>query len=144
MKKRGWLRRKLDELNKSVTLSRLMIIMILAILINAGLMTSSSYLLMLRTGIMRPLMNSTMWPLLLVLLCLCFAFLLAACFVGQKLSPLHKVNDAMKQVSHGDFSVRIPRDNSSNNRWASDVQWCGSTGRNTWAKTRSASPASPA
>ena len=112
MKKRGWLRRKLDELNKSVTLSRLMIIMILAILINAGLMTSSSYLLMLRTGIMRPLMNSTMWPLLLVLLCLCFAFLLAACFVGQKLSPLHKVNDAMKQVSHGDFSVRVDESDS--------------------------------
>ena len=107
MKKRGWLKRKLDELNKNVSLSRLMIIVILAILINAGLMTSSSYLLMLRTGIMRPLMTGTMWPLLLVLLCLCFAFLLAACFVGQKLSPLHKVNDAMKQVSHGDFSVRV-------------------------------------
>ena len=67
MKKRGWLKRKLDELNKNVSLSRLMIIVILAILINAGLMTSSSYLLMLRTGIMRPLMTGTMWPLLLVL-----------------------------------------------------------------------------
>ena len=112
MKKRGWLKRKLDELNKNVSLSRLMIIVILAILINAGLMTSSSYLLMLRTGIMRPLMTGTMWPLLLVLLCLCFAFLLAACFVGQKLSPLHKVNDAMKQVSHGDFSVRVDETDS--------------------------------
>ena len=107
MKKHGRLRRKFEELNRSVTLSRLMLVVILAILINAFLMTSTSYMLMLRTGFMKSLMTGTFWPLLLVLLCVCFAILLTAFFVGQKLTPLNKVNEAMKQVARGDFSVRV-------------------------------------
>ena len=55
------------------SLSWLMITFVLAVLINAGLMTSSSYMLLLRMGLMKPLMRTTLWPMFLVLLCILFA-----------------------------------------------------------------------
>ena len=96
----------------NVSLSSLLIFFVLAILINAGLMTSSSYMLMLRMGIMKPLMRFTLWPLLLVLLCILFAVLLAAGFGGRQIRPIHKVNNAMKKVSQGDFSIRLSEEDS--------------------------------
>lgn len=92
---------------KQMSLGVLMVVFILAILINAGLMTSASYMLMLRMGVLRPLMKSTFWPMLLVLLCILFALVLTTGFGGRQLRPLHKVNKAMKQVSKGDFSIRL-------------------------------------
>ncbi len=100
-------RRRRPSARDNASLSRILTFFILAILINAGLMTSSSYMLMLRFGIMKPLMRSALWPLLLVLMCILFAVLLAAGFGGQQLRPIHRVNDAMKKVSQGDFSIRV-------------------------------------
>ena len=95
------------------SLSWLMITFIVAVLINAGLMTSSSYMLLLRMGVLKPLMGTAFWPLLLVLLCILFAVLLTAGFGGQKLRPIHRVNDAMKKVSKGDFSIRVDERDTS-------------------------------
>lgn len=104
--------RKRRNSGANVSLSSLLIFFVLAILINAGLMTSSSYMLMLRMGIMKPLMRFTLWPLLLVLLCILFAVLLAAGFGGRQIRPIHKVNNAMKKVSQGDFSIRVSEEDS--------------------------------
>ena len=93
--------------NKSTSITILMIVFILAVLINAGLMTSASYMLMLRTGVLRPLMRTTFWPMLLVVLCILFAILLTTGFGGQHVKPIHRVNKAMKKVSQGDFSIRV-------------------------------------
>lgn len=105
-------RRQRRDPTANVSLRRLLIFFILAVLINAGLLTSSSYMLMLRTGLMRPLMRFTLWPLFLVLLCILFAVLLAVGFGGRQIRPIHKVNDAMKKVSQGDFSVRVDEDDT--------------------------------
>ena len=99
--------RKRRNSGANVSLSSLLIFFVLAILINAGLMTSSSYMLLLRMGLMKPLMRTTLWPMFLVLLCILFAVVLTASFGGQKLKPIHRVNNAMKKVSQGDFSVRV-------------------------------------
>ncbi len=104
--------RKRRNSGANVSLSSLLIFFVLAILINAGLMTSSSYMLMLRMGIMQPLMRFALWPLLLVLLCILFAVLLAASFGGRQIRPIHKVNNAMKKVSQGDFSIRLSEEDS--------------------------------
>ena len=105
-------RRRRSNSGDNASLSRLLTFFILAILINAGLMTSSSYMLLLRIGIMKPLMRSVFWPLLLVLLCIFFAVLLAAGFGGRQIRPIHRVNDAMKKVSQGDFSIRLNEDDT--------------------------------
>lgn len=104
MKRTNRPRRKGD---RSTSLTLLLLIFILAILINAGLMTSASYLLLLRTGVLRPLMNGTIWPMLLVLMCILFAVVFTMGFGGQHIKPVHRVNKAMKQVSKGDFSIRV-------------------------------------
>ena len=104
MKRANRPRRKGD---KSTSLTLLMLIFILAILINAGLMTSESYLLLLRTGVLRPLMTGTIWPMLLVLMCILFAAVFTMGFGGQHVKPVQRVNKAMKQVSKGDFSIRV-------------------------------------
>lgn len=104
MKGPNWFRRKGK---KSTSLTLLLLIFILAILINAGLMTSASYMLMLRTGVLRPLMSGTIWPMILVLMCMLFAAIFTMGFGGQHIRPVHRVNKAMKQVSKGDFSIRV-------------------------------------
>ena len=106
-KKRAPRRKPQRKRERGGSLSWLMITFMLAVLINAGLMTSSSYMLMLRMGLLKPLMRTTLWPMLLVLLCILFAVVLTASFGGQKLQPIHRVNSAMKKVSQGDFSVRV-------------------------------------
>ena len=106
-KKRSPRRRAQRNRERGGSLSWLMITFMLAVLINAGLMTSSSYMLLLRMGLLKPLMRTTLWPMLLVLLCILFAVVLTASFGGQKLQPIHRVNSAMKKVSQGDFSVRV-------------------------------------
>jgi len=98
--------RKRDD-SKSISLSLLLIAFILVILINAGLMTSSSYMLLMRTGLLRSLMSTTIWPMLMVLVCILFAVLLTAGFGGRQVRPIHRVNKAMKKVSKGDFSIRV-------------------------------------
>ena len=105
-------RRRRDR-DRGASLSWLMITFILAILINAGLMTSSSYMLLLRVGALKSLMRNSLWPMLLVLMCILFAIVLTAGFGGQKLRPIHKVNSAMKKVSQGDFSIRVDADGSA-------------------------------
>ena len=100
-------RKKRRGAGENASLGHLLTFFLLAILINAGLMTSTSYMLLLRTGVMQPLMRFALWPLLLVLLCILFAVLLAAGFGGRQLRPIHRVNDAMKKVSQGDFSIRL-------------------------------------
>ena len=79
----------------------------LAILINAGLMTSASYMLILRTDALRPLRQQAFWPMLMVILCILFAIVLTTGFSGRHVTPIHKVNKAMKQVSRGDFSIHL-------------------------------------
>ena len=106
-KKRNPRRRAHRNRERGGSLSGLMITFMLAVLINAGLMTSSSYMLLLRMGLLKPLMRTTFWPMLLVLMCILFAVVLTAGFGGQKLKPIHRVNSAMKKVSQGDFSVRV-------------------------------------
>lgn len=105
--RRGVPRRRRSDRERGRSLSWLMITFMVAILINAGLMTSSSYMLLLRMGILKPLMRTALWPMLLVLMCILFAVLLTAGFGGRKLRPIHQVNDAMKKVSQGDFSIRL-------------------------------------
>lgn len=107
-RKRNPRRRKhFKNQSRPASLNWLMITFIVAILINAGLMTSSSYMLLLRTGVLVPLMRTAFWPLLLVLLCILFAVVLTAGFGMQKVRPIHKVNKAMQKVSEGDFSIRL-------------------------------------
>ncbi len=89
-----------------MSLSWLLVTFIVAVLINAGLMTSSSYMLLRRFGAL-PRMDAALWPMLMVALCILFALVLTLGFGGQKLRPIHKVNDAMKRVSQGDFSIRL-------------------------------------
>ena len=91
---------------RSASLSWLLVTFIVAVLLNAGLMTSSSYMLLMRMGAL-PRMNAALWPMLMVALCILFALVLTLGFGGQKLRPIHKVNDAMKRVSRGDFSIRL-------------------------------------
>ena len=105
--KRIHIRRPRRRRDKSTSITILMIVFILVVLINAGLMTSASYMLMLRTGVLRPLMRTTFWPMLLVVLCILFAILLTTGFGGQHVKPIHRVNKAMKKVSQGDFSIRV-------------------------------------
>lgn len=99
-------RRRLPS-RQNASLTLLMLSFIIAILINAGLMTSASYMLMLRTGVLRPLMRGTLWPMLLVILCILFAVVLTTGFGGQHIRPIQKVNKAMKKVSEGDFSIHL-------------------------------------
>jgi len=96
----------------NASLTWLMLTFILAVLINAGLMTSASYMLMLRTGVLRPLMQKAFWPMLLVGMCILFAILLTTGFGGRQLMPIRKVNKAMKQVSKGDFSILLDESES--------------------------------
>ena len=70
-------------------------------------MTTSSYMLMNRFGIMRPLLRSTALPLFLLLMYLLFALLLATGFGNRSIRPIKKLSRAMKQVSDGDFSIRL-------------------------------------
>ena len=101
-------RRKRER--RKASIGWLMTAFILAILINAGLMTSSSYIIMNRTGIMEPLRRSAYWPLFLVLLCIVFALLLTLGLGRRQIRPIHRVIKAMRQVSQGDFSTRLPED----------------------------------
>jgi len=95
---------------RSLSLGVLLALFSLCILINAGLMTTSSYMLMNRFGIMRPLLSSAALPLFLVLLYLLFALLLATGFGNRSIRPIKKLSRAMKQVSKGDFSTRLNED----------------------------------
>ena len=97
---------------ENVSIRLLMLTFIIAILVNAGLMTSASYMLMLRTGVFKPLMRGTLGPMLLVILCILFAVVLATGFGGRQLRPIQRVNKAMKKVSEGDFSIRLDESNS--------------------------------
>lgn len=80
---------------------------ILAILLNAALMTSSSYMLLRRTKLLEPVTNSHLYPLFLMLLCIAIAALLTGIFLDDRIKPIHRVNEAMKKVSRGDFSERV-------------------------------------
>ena len=91
----------------SASLRALLLTFTLAILINAGLMTSASYMLILRTDALRPLRQQAFWPMLMVILCILFAIVLTTGFSGRHVTPIHKVNKAMKQVSRGDFSIHL-------------------------------------
>ena len=95
---------------RSLSLGLLMMAFVLAILLNAGLMTSSSYIIMTRTGIMEPLRSSYYWPLFLVLLCILFAVILTVGFGRRQIRPIHRVIQALRKVSQGDFSIRLPED----------------------------------
>jgi len=96
---------------RSMSLGWLMMIFMLAILINAGLMTSSSFIIMNRTGIMEPLRRSVYWPLFLVLLCIIFILILTFGFGRRQIRPIHRVIKAMKKVPQGDFSARVSGEN---------------------------------
>ena len=80
---------------------------ILAILLNAGLVTSSSFMLLRRTGLLEPVTKSNLYPLFLMLLCIAIALLLTGIFLDDRIKPIHRVNEAMKKVSRGDFSERV-------------------------------------
>ena len=108
MKKRR--NRRSDGDRRTLSLGVLLALFSLCILINAGLMTTSSYMLMYRFGIMRPLLSSAALPLFLVLLYLLFALLLATGFGNRSIRPIKKLSRAMKQVSKGDFSTRLNED----------------------------------
>lgn len=95
---------------KSISLGWLMTAFILGVLINAGLMTSSSYIILNRTGIMESLRQSSYFPMFLVLLCILFILLLSMGFGRRQIRPIHRVIQAMRKVSAGDFSIRLPED----------------------------------
>ena len=95
------------HLTDRASMSWILIMFFIAVLLCAGLLTSSAYMLVLRTGIAAPLTHSHLWPLFPVLLCILIAALLAGMFAGQKIRPVRKVNEAMKRVSRGDFSIRL-------------------------------------
>jgi len=97
------MRRRFRRPNASLRV--LLLTFTLAVLINAGLMTSASYMLILRTGVFKPLRQGVFWPMILVLLCIVFAAVLTTGFSGRHITPIHKVNKAMKKVSEGDFST---------------------------------------
>ena len=108
----------------------LLVSFILAVLINAVLLTSAAYMILMRTGLMQPLKKWTFWPLLLVITGIIFVLIMAFGFGRQKLRPIHEVNKAMKRVSKGDFSARVDAGNSmgeirelvaSYNRMAEDL-----------------------
>jgi len=80
---------------------------IIAILLNAALMTSSSFMLLRRTGLLEPVTKSHFYPLFLMLLCIAIAALLTGIFLDDRIKPIHRVNEAMKKVSKGDFSERV-------------------------------------
>jgi len=107
MKKRRRKYKRLPEDRRTLSLGVLLCLFSLCILINAGLMTTSSYMLMNRFGIMRPLLRSTALPLFLLLMYLLFALLLATGFGNRSIRPIKKLSRAMKQVSDGDFSIRL-------------------------------------
>ena len=107
MKKRRKKQYRLPGDKRSLSLGFLLCLFSLCILVNAGLMTTSSYMLMNRFGIMRPLLGSTALPLFLLLMYLVFALLLATGFGNRSIRPIKKLNNAMKQVSRGDFSIRL-------------------------------------
>ena len=92
---------------EDMPLSWLMLLFIIAVLINAVLITTSSYMLMLRIGIAKPLMSSWFWPFFPMAMCAVCAILLTISFGRSRIRPIHSVNSAMKKVSQGDFSVRV-------------------------------------
>lgn len=103
MKRRG----KKKPFWTSMSLGWIMLVFLLAVLINAALLTASSYLLALRTGLVDRYARNPVWPLGLIVLTFIFAVLLSVGFGIPKLRPIHKVNEAMKKVSQGDFSIRL-------------------------------------
>ena len=90
-------RRRVRRRKGGVSLRLLLLTFTLAVLINAGLMTSASYMLILRTGVLKPLRQGVLWPMILVLLCIIFAALLTTGFSGRHVGAIHKVNKAMKK-----------------------------------------------
>jgi len=107
MKKRRRKYCRVPDDRRTLSLGVLLCLFSLCILINAGLMTTSSYMLMNRFGIMRPLLGSTALPLFLLVLYLLFALILATGFGNRSMRPIKKLNNAMKNVSRGDFSIRL-------------------------------------
>ena len=59
--------------DRSASLGWLLTTFIVAILLNTGLMTSSSYMLLMRLGALQPLRNTALWPMLMVVLCILVA-----------------------------------------------------------------------
>lgn len=104
--------RRKNRPRREMSLGVVLCLFSLCILVNAALMTTSSYMLMDQFGIMRPLLRSTALPLLMVALYLLFAFLLTTAFGNRGIRPIHKLNDAMKKVSDGDFSIRLNENES--------------------------------
>lgn len=100
-KPRKWFR------EDDMPLSWLMLLFVVAVLINAVLITTLSYMVMLRIGIVRPLMSSWFWPFFPMAMCAVCAILLTISFGRSRIRPIHSVNSAMKKVSQGDFSVRV-------------------------------------
>ena len=103
-------RQKKKHGRRKVSLGWLLAAFMLAILLNAMLMTSSSYMLIMRTGFLQPITRSAFWPMFLVLLCMFFVLLLALTLGRYQIRPIHKVIRAMRKVSQGDFSTRLPED----------------------------------
>ena len=98
--------------NWRLSLTWMLIGFILAIFINAGLLTSAVYMLLLRTGMAPSLLNLGSLPYLQILMCVILGFVMVLIFGRQKIRPIHEVNDAMKRVSKGDFSTRVSTRNS--------------------------------
>ena len=103
-------RRQKKRSCKRVSLGWLLLVFMLAILLNAGLMTSSSYMLIMRTGILKSITHSAFWPMFLVLLCMFFILLLGVVLGRYQIRPIHRVIRAMRKVSQGDFSERLQED----------------------------------
>ena len=103
-------RRQKKKGGKRVSLGWLLLAFMLAILLNAGLMTSSSYMLIMRTGILKSITRSAFWPMFLVLLCMFFILLLGVVLGRYQIRPIHRVIRAMRKVSQGDFSERLQED----------------------------------
>ena len=98
--------------DSDIPLSWLMLSFIVAVLINAVLITTLSYMLLLRIGIAKPLMSRWFWPFFPMAMCALCAILLTVSFGRSRIRPIHQVNSAMKKVSQGDFSVRVEEQNA--------------------------------
>lgn len=104
------MKRRRKKGSRRISLGWLLAVFMLAILLNAILMTSSSYMLIMRTGILKSVTHSSFWPMFLVLLCVFFVLLLALTLGRFQIRPIHRVIRAMRKVSQGDFSTRLPED----------------------------------
>ena len=87
-----------------------LMVFLIGVILTSGLLTASSYALLLVVGLLAdPIARLLTLPILLIF----FIITLAAGMGRGKLKPINDLVKAMRQVSQGDFSVRVESKNLS-------------------------------